>query len=75
MYDLTYEKTQDGWLISGPTYRCKDDIKAEGGKWNPDSKTWFLKDITGLKDRLIIQRALLISTTENIRTFLKSRPH
>jgi hypothetical protein len=72
MYDLTYEKTQDGWLISGPTYRCKDEIKAEGGKWNPDSKTWFLTDITGLKERLIMQRALLISTTEHITAKCRS---
>jgi len=75
MYDLIYEKTQDGWLISGPTYRCKDEIKAEGGKWNPQSRTWFLTDITGLKERLSIQKTLLISTTEHIRSFIKSRQH
>lgn len=59
MYDLIYTKTHDGWQISGPTFRAKDEIKTEGGKWQPDTKTWFLSDITGLKERLRMQKALM----------------
>jgi hypothetical protein len=58
MFDLSYEKTNGGYLVSGQTFHCKDDIKAYGGKWHPESKTWFVQDVDGLKTHLSMLKTL-----------------
>ena len=30
--------------ISGNTYPVKDQLRALGGKWNPDAKAWMVPD-------------------------------
>ena len=33
------------WILDGSTlktYEIKEEIKAKGGKWNPDFKCWYI---------------------------------
>ena len=30
------------WTLTGNTFAAKDEIKAIGGRWNPDSKSWVV---------------------------------
>ena len=73
MYDLTYEKTQDGWLISGQTFRCKDLIKSCGGIWQPDTKMWLLQEITKLKNEVSMQKTLNDLQLERLRQLHKKQ--
>lgn len=39
---LVLKRLQDGLEISGRTYDWRETLKALGGKWNPQNKTWVL---------------------------------
>lgn len=48
-YDLYAETTPEGIILSGKnTFFWKDTIKALGGKWQADTKTWILPVDTSL---------------------------
>jgi len=49
--NIVITQTEAGWTVSGKTFDVKDLIKAVGGKWQPDTRTWFIeatKDIAAL---------------------------
>lgn len=43
--------------ISGNTYPVKDQIKALGGKWNPDEKSWMVPDAKADEARKLVAGA------------------
>jgi hypothetical protein len=48
---IVITQTETGWTVSGSTFDMKDHIKAAGGKWQPNTRTWFIeatKDIASL---------------------------
>jgi len=49
--NIIITQTDAGWTVSGSTFDMKEHIKAAGGKWQPDTRTWFIestKSIAGL---------------------------
>jgi hypothetical protein len=43
--------------ISGNTFPVKDQIRALGGRWNPDSKVWMVPDERVAEARAIVSGA------------------
>ena len=41
-------------LITGNTFKVKDQLKALGGKWNPGLKGWIIPDSAAEKAREIV---------------------
>jgi len=39
---IVITQTPTGWTVSGSTFDMKEHIKAAGGKWQPDTRTWFI---------------------------------
>jgi len=57
--------------ISGNTYPVKDQIKALGGKWEPDRKCWMVPEAKAEQARQIVAGAPASSS----RTTNSYRPH
>lgn len=57
--------------IMGNTYPVKDQIKALGGRWNPDQKVWMVPE-----DKAEAARALVVAAPEsqgNRRPYIPSK--
>ena len=40
--NIVITQTAAGWTVSGSTFTMKEHIKAAGGKWQPETRTWFI---------------------------------
>ena len=61
---LTITKKSDGFLLTGPTYNLRRDIRAYGGTWNGALDGWyFITSIEGMINTLLEKGVNLI--TEN----------
>lgn len=54
--------------ITGNTYPVKDQLKAIGGKWNPDEKAWMVPDNKADDARKIVTGSAT-ATTETTRPY------
>jgi len=67
MFDLVYEKTSEGWLVTGQTYHLKELIKSLGGRWQKEKNAWLLVDINELKECVSMQKALNLFQLERFK--------
>jgi hypothetical protein len=58
---LTITTTEGGLVVSGKTFDYKERIKAIGGKWNPETKTWFVPFGLTQRSRPLPSSPLLIN--------------
>jgi hypothetical protein len=48
--DLTFTDELDFYKITGKTFIWKEQIKALGGKWNPQQKAWRVPNTTDISE-------------------------
>lgn len=48
--DLTFTEELDFYKITGKTFIWKEQIKALGGKWNPEQKLWRIPRATDISE-------------------------
>jgi hypothetical protein len=58
--------------ITGNTYPVKDQIKALGGRWNPDEKAWMVPDAKADEARNLVANP---STSTASKSSSSYRPH
>jgi len=69
MKGLKIIATLNGLLISGKTYDVKEQLKALGGVWQPEEKSWLLPSDTDLSTIIVPAPAAAPASSH-----LKSKP-
>jgi hypothetical protein len=41
-FSLTFQETDKGIVVTGKTFDYKDRIKALGGRWNTEERSWLI---------------------------------
>jgi hypothetical protein len=58
--------------VTGNTFPVKDAIKALGGRWNPDTKSWMVPDAKAEEARKLVAGAG--TSVQRMRTVTTYRP-